>query len=309
MNKQSTKKIILATFLFMGLTTLSGNVSAQAYLPGIYVSNNYVPIYNGPVVSQTVAYTNNNQIAYTNNNQIYTGFGGGTVVSNTYNNNSNNYNNYSASNNSEIYAIGNQNIPIVSGSASSNTNSSQNENSAGLSVDTYSSTNTGITASTQNGGFSVLNPHTSTTVWFEYGESSSTLNQKTVGQSFSTTSGSFSKLIYGLKANTTYFARAVAQHGGTIIKGDIISFKTSKIATLIGGTNNSSSENNNDEVQGDNTVVEEENLDRSNLGALAFWSGFFPNSALGWIIIIIIILIIILLARRYRNKNEHNAHR
>ena len=309
MNKQSIKNSIKIAIFGISLTALSGVASAQ-YLPN--AGGNYIPVTNGAVVSQTVSYNdnsnyyNNNQIEYYNN-PVLTGYGNGSVVSNTYQNNNQNY--YVPQNNSNIFALGNNYGPTVSSNGTSN--GSQNQNNTGLSVDTYSATNTGISGSTLSGGFTIANPHTNTSVWFEYGESSSTLNQKTVTQIFSTTSGSFSKLVYGLKPNTTYFYRAVAQHGGEVVKGDIVTLKTSKIISSTGGgsSNTNSSGNNNDgEVLGDNETIQEEEMNRSNLGALAFWSGFFPDSALGWIILIIIILIIILLARRYREKKAHGAH-
>lgn len=306
MNNKSIKNLIVIAFALFGITAGGAIANAQAYLPSGY-SGNYTPVYNGPVVSQPVAYANNyDQIAYNNNNQIYTGFGGGTVVSNVYDNNSNNYNNYNQSNDSEIYAFGNPNGPTVSSAGNSNSGS-QNQNSIGLSVDTYSANGVGFSGSTMNGGFVVNNPISNTTVWFEYGQSVSTLNQKTVGETFYTTSGSFSKAVYGLKSNTTYYFRAVAQNGQNVAKGDILTFKTSKVTGSSGG-NTVSGNTGNGEVLGDSEVIQEEEMDRSNLGALAFWSGFFPSSALGWIIIILIILILIVLARRYREKKAHGAH-
>ncbi len=40
----------------------------------------------------------------------------------------------------------------------------------------------------------------------------------------------------------------------------------------------------------------------NNLGASAFWAGFFPGNLLSWLLLIVIILIIILITRRYSRK-------
>ncbi len=68
------------------------------------------------------------------------------------------------------------------------------------------------------------------TVAFEYGFSASQLGYTTQPQTINNAGGiSFYDTVYNLEPNTTYYFRAFTQTNGTIIRGDIISFRTKSI--------------------------------------------------------------------------------
>ncbi len=69
------------------------------------------------------------------------------------------------------------------------------------------------------------------TAWFEYGETPS-LGRTTASASIGTSvTAPFSNLLTGLKSQTRYYCRAVMQNQYGIVKGEIVSFVTTKTAT------------------------------------------------------------------------------
>ncbi len=213
---------------------------------------------------------------------------------------------------SSTYGYGGPQIMNSSGATNTNTggNGNVSTNAALLNATTLSANGVGTSSATLEGSYTFAN-NGSVMVWFEYGTTSNALNTKTVSQQMYAESANFNQKIIGLSANTTYYFRAAAQNGQTVDYGNIYTFTTKKVSTgAVVSSGGSSSSNSGNTVS--NTVVEAEeiasieDMDRSNLGALAFFGyGFFPNSLLGWILLIIIILVIILVARRYRNKDAH----
>lgn len=216
---------------------------------------------------------------------------------------------YTAEIYSNSYGSGPQ---IMNSGNNTNTNGNGNvsTNAALLNVLTVGANGVGTTSATLEGSYTFAQ-NGNVMVWFEYGTASNSLTTKTVSQQLYAESGNFNQKIISLSANTTYYYRAVAQYGQTVDYGNIYTFTTKKVSTgAVVNAGGSSSSNTVSTVSNNVVEAEEiapiEDMDRSNLGALAFFGyGFFPNSLLGWILLIVIILVIILVARRYRSKDAH----
>lgn len=101
-------------------------------------------------------------------------------------------------------------------------------------ITTNNATNISQTAAALNG---YVNPNgtTDTTRWFEWGTSSSNLNNQTTRYSHGTTADGFSTSLWNLAPNTTYYFRAVAQNTQGNVQGQTLSFAT-------GGNNNPQSQ-------------------------------------------------------------------
>lgn len=101
-------------------------------------------------------------------------------------------------------------------------------------VTTNNATNLSQTSAALNG---YVNPNgtTDTTRWFEWGTSSSNLNNQTTHYTHGTTADGFSTSIWNLAPNTTYYFRAVAQNSQGNAQGQTLSFVT-------GGNNNNQSQ-------------------------------------------------------------------
>lgn len=101
-------------------------------------------------------------------------------------------------------------------------------------VTTNNATNISQMSAALNG---YVNPNgtTDTTRWFEWGTSSSNLNNQTTHYAHGTTADGFSTSIWNLAPNTTYYFRAVAQNSQGNVPGQTLSFVT-------GGNNNNQSQ-------------------------------------------------------------------
>jgi len=105
-------------------------------------------------------------------------------------------------------------------------------------VNTSSASATSQTSATLNG---FVTPNgASTNAWFEWG-STPTYGMSTTAINYGTTATSFSNVITGLAANTTYYFRAVAQNSQGIVYGTQMSFVTTTTGTLSAPTVNTSS--------------------------------------------------------------------
>jgi len=80
------------------------------------------------------------------------------------------------------------------------------------------------TTSTLNGALLVAMP--GVTRWFEYGATAN-LGAMTTPKAQST-QGAFAEIISGLLPNTTYYVKAVASINGTIVSGNVLSWKTAQ---------------------------------------------------------------------------------
>lgn len=80
------------------------------------------------------------------------------------------------------------------------------------------------TASTLNGALNIADA--SVTRWFEYGLTNA-LGTKTTVKS-QANPGVFAESITGLQPNTTYYVKAFASIGGTVIAGNLVSWKTAQ---------------------------------------------------------------------------------
>ena len=93
-----------------------------------------------------------------------------------------------------------------------------------LSVSTNSATGIGSTTATLNGNLDNMGGFTPVNVYFQYGLTTS-YGSTTSTQSKSST-GAFTASLTGLTPNTTYYCRAVAYYGSTIVYGGAVSFST-----------------------------------------------------------------------------------
>lgn len=124
------------------------------------------------------------------------------------------------------YALGN-----VSGAGFGSTLSFTTKSITVPTVMTTSSSSVSTNSATLNGVFNGNNA-SSTDVMFEYGTTSSNLNQTTGFVTQNAPSGTFSANLSGLSANTTYYFRAVAKNSaGTTNASTILSFTTSTTPT------------------------------------------------------------------------------
>ena len=92
------------------------------------------------------------------------------------------------------------------------------------SVSTNTATNITNTSATLSGYFNANGLSTQT--YFEYGTSSSSLNNSTASVYQSNTFGNFTDSIYNLSSNTTYYYRAVTINSAGTTKGSILNFTT-----------------------------------------------------------------------------------
>ncbi len=103
-------------------------------------------------------------------------------------------------------------------------NGGSNNNDDEPDVTTKSATNIGSTSATLRG--EVDGNGSSTRVWFEYGRSRSDLNEETDEDSVGSGNEDFTDRITGLRRDTTYYFRAVAENSDGESKGSIFSFRT-----------------------------------------------------------------------------------
>ena len=98
-----------------------------------------------------------------------------------------------------------------------------NNNNEGPDVTTRSATDVDYTSATLNGR--VDGNGLSTRAWFEYGTTRS-LNESTRERSYGSGSTSYDEDITGLRRNTVYYFRAVAENAEDTVYGNILSFTT-----------------------------------------------------------------------------------
>ena len=120
--------------------------------------------------------------------------------------------------------VGSNGVGIASGSTISfATNASTNDN-APTAITSVVTLKTGTSAKLN--GLVIISGNISTTAWFEYGTTIS-LGSKTHDHSIgSSPSVSFAHTVRGLKLDTVYYFRAVAENEKGIDRGDILVFKT-----------------------------------------------------------------------------------
>ncbi len=133
---------------------------------------------------------------------------------------------------------------------------------------------------------------TPSTTWFEWSDNQNNLNTKT--ESINT--GALPAIrhantITGLKPNTTYYFRAIADNGSNRVVSAVEYFITPNTTSTINTEDASPS-------TGSIIVpVTEEELSTINLGANALGTGFMPNSLPEWLLLIIFILLIMLITQ------------
>ena len=134
---------------------------------------------------------------------------------------------------------------------------------------------------------------TPSTTWFEWSDNQNNLNNKT--ESINTgalPAVRHANTITGLKPNTTYYFRAVADNGSTRVVSALNYFITTN--TSSGTTNNTQNTQNGGSII---TPVSEEELSTLDLSANALGTGFLPDSLPEWLLLIIFILLIMLITQ------------
>jgi hypothetical protein len=114
-------------------------------------------------------------------------------------------------------------------------NQNNNDNDDKPEVSTDSATSVDENSATLRGELEDLGDDTSARVWFEYGRDEDDLDDDTTKRTLDEEE-EFSKQISGLRANTTYYFRAVAENDHGIDRGNIRSFRTDRDGN-VGGDN------------------------------------------------------------------------
>lgn len=144
--------------------------------------------------------------------------------------------------------------------------------------------------------------NTASNTWFEYGTETNNLVNKT--ESINTgalPAVRHAHTVTGLKANTTYYFRTIADNGtARSISGNNY-FTTSATNTSSDTTNKISGA-----TPEANTItpVDTSTLEPLNLSANAFSTGILPNSIFGWLGLVILVLLVMLATQYLLSKNE-----
>ncbi len=112
-------------------------------------------------------------------------------------------------------------------SSSSDNSENGSSNQSAPDVTTENATNVSEDSATLNGEYDANGA--STTTWFEYGTSSSSLNRSTSHINQGTGSDDFAQSIGNLSDDTTYYFRAVAQNSRGTDYGSVKSFRTEEV--------------------------------------------------------------------------------
>ena len=164
--------------------------------------------------------------------------------------------------------------------------------SSDLRVNTNPATNIDNTSAQLNG--LIVNSGTiPSDTYFEWGTTNSLGNKTEVISTGSLPAVRHANTINGLKSNTTYYFRAVANNGLVVKYGETNYFTTDNTNTV-----NTNITNTTNTTKNTPTITPVSQDERINIGASVIGSSFLPNNLFGWLLLFILILLVIVLAQR-----------
>lgn len=156
--------------------------------------------------------------------------------------------------------------------------------------------------SAQLKGLSLPENGATTEAWFEWGTTTA-LGKSTARKNVGGTSASFDQMISELPSNTTHYYRAVVHNEKGVFQGATLSF-TTRVDTTVGTVNNTNTKKS-DVVSKKETETTRDN--RSPFGASVYGSGFFPETAVGWVALVAVLFAIVFTANSMHNESIRRA--
>lgn len=156
--------------------------------------------------------------------------------------------------------------------------------------------------SAQLKGLSLPEAGTNTQAWFEWGTTSS-LGKSTAKKQVGGTSASFDQMINELPSSTTHYYRAVIQNEKGVFQGAIMSF-TTRADTTAGAVKNTTEQKTGTASKKDAETTRD---NRSPFGASVYGSGFFPETATGWMVLVAILFAIVFTLNRMHDESVRRA--